>query len=327
MTSLTDRYIWAAGRSVPETQREEFGRELRERIGDAMDARVESGADHVAAERDALAELGDPARTAASYIDRPLHLIGPRYFLSWLRLLKTIALVALPFGTAGILLGQLISGAPAGQIVGATVSGALSIAVHVFFWVTLLFVIIERSGGAVPAGKWSVEQLPEIPDSGSTARRTDLIASLVFLALFIGALVWQHFGVVFLDGVRQPIPLLNPELWSFWIPYFILLLVLEAAFAVAVFRTGWTWPLAVVNAVMNLAFVIPALWLFLAGSLLDPALLDVVGWPWSSSAGPVIVAATTVAVIAGAAWEIFDGFRRAAREGTARQVQPAHQEP
>ncbi len=324
MTSLTDRYIWAAGRSVPEAQREEFGRELRERIGDAMDARVESGTDRLAAEQDALAELGDPARTAASYIDRPLHLIGPRYFLSWLRLLKTIGLVALPFGTAGILLGQLISGAPFGQIVGATISGALSIAVHVFFWVTLIFVIIERSGGAVPAGKWSVEQLPEIPDSGRAARRTDLVASLAFLALFIGAVIWQHFGVVFRDGAREPIPLLNPELWSFWIPYFILLLVLEGAFAVAVFRTGWTWPLAVANAVMNLAFVIPALWLFLAERLVDPAFLEVIGWPWSSTAGPVIASIAAVAMILGAAWEIFDGFRRAAREGTARQVQPAH---
>ncbi|MEE2570531.1 permease prefix domain 1-containing protein [Pseudarthrobacter sp. J64] len=322
MTSLTDRYIWAAGRSVPDGQRTEFGQELRERIGDAIDARMASGADQDAAEREALAELGDPARTAARYIDRPLHLIGPRHYLSWLRLLKTIAAVALPFGAAGILLGQLISGAPAGQIIGATVAGAISIAVHVFFWVTLVFVIVERSGSA-PTEKWSLEQLPELPDSGRTARRSELIASLVLLAAFIAAIVWQHFGVVFRDGVREPIPLLNPALWSFWIPYFILLLVVEAAFAVAVFRTGWTWTLAIVNAVLNLAFIVPAMWLFLTGQLVDPAFLGAIGWPWGPTSGPVIAAGAAVAVFLGAGWDIFDGFRRATSDSTSRQVQPA----
>lgn len=43
MTSLTDRYVWAAARTLPETQRAEFDRELRERIGDATDALVETG--------------------------------------------------------------------------------------------------------------------------------------------------------------------------------------------------------------------------------------------------------------------------------------------
>ena len=35
MTTLTDRYVWAAARTLPESQRAEFDRELRERIGDA----------------------------------------------------------------------------------------------------------------------------------------------------------------------------------------------------------------------------------------------------------------------------------------------------
>ena len=43
MTTLTDRYVWAAARTLPEAQRAEFDRELRERIGDAIDALVETG--------------------------------------------------------------------------------------------------------------------------------------------------------------------------------------------------------------------------------------------------------------------------------------------
>jgi hypothetical protein len=42
-TTLADRYVWAAGRSVRRTKRAEFARELRERIGDATDALRETG--------------------------------------------------------------------------------------------------------------------------------------------------------------------------------------------------------------------------------------------------------------------------------------------
>ena len=59
--TLTDRYVWAAARTVPEAQRAEFGRELRERIGDATDALVQTGRAPADAERMALVELGDPA--------------------------------------------------------------------------------------------------------------------------------------------------------------------------------------------------------------------------------------------------------------------------
>ena len=125
MTTLSDRYVWAASRTLPEPQRPEFGRELRERIGDSIDSRIEQGAPPAEAEWDALAELGDPAQLAAAYVDRPLQLIGPRYFLTWWRLLKTLLILVLPIATAGVLLGQLISGATVGQIIGNTVVAAL----------------------------------------------------------------------------------------------------------------------------------------------------------------------------------------------------------
>ena len=49
--SLTDRYVYAAARSVPEAQRTDLERELRERIGDATDALVETGRAPADAER------------------------------------------------------------------------------------------------------------------------------------------------------------------------------------------------------------------------------------------------------------------------------------
>jgi len=77
MTSLTERYLATALRGIPERQRADVDRELRSSIADAVEDRVVAGEDRVAAEKDVLEGLGNPARLAAEYDGRKLHLIGP----------------------------------------------------------------------------------------------------------------------------------------------------------------------------------------------------------------------------------------------------------
>lgn len=313
MNTLTDRYVWAAARTLPETQRAEFGRELRERIGDVIDARVERGATPVEAEHAALVELGDPVQLASSYIDRPLQLIGPKYFLTWWRLLKLLLVIVVPLAAAGVLLGQLISGAEIGEMIGTTIGTTLSVAVNLCFWVTLVFAVLERSPGtSVPVTTWTPEQLPQQRDDARAGRLGDLIASVVFLTIFAVVIVWQQFGIIWIDGERQSIPVLDPALWSFWIPWFLVLLVLEIVFAIIIYLHGWTWTMAGINVLLSVAFTVPALWLFLSGQLFDPAFVDAVGWPWGD-ASSVTVAVIVFAVIGVTVWDIIDGFLKAAR--------------
>ncbi|KRC60548.1 hypothetical protein ASE14_05955 [Agromyces sp. Root81] len=323
MTTLTDRYVWAAARTLPETQRADFDRELRERIGDATDALVEAGSSPVDAERSALTELGDPAALAAQYVDRPLQLIGPRYYLMWWRLLKVLYSIVLPIGAAGVLLGQLLSGADIGEAIGSTVTTAISIAVNLGFWTTLVFAVLERTtaGAGQPgiAAVWTLDMLPALPEPAKTSRLGELIGSLVFLGIFAAAIVWQQFGVVFHDGVREPIPLLEPALWSFWLPYFLALIALEILFAIALYAWGWNWWLALANLVLNVAFTVPALWLFLTGQLISDEALAAMQWPWGSS-GPVIVAIIVVVVIGAATWDVIDGGIKAWRATRARRA-------
>jgi hypothetical protein len=317
MTTLTDRYVWAATRSLPEAQRDELGRELQERIGDAIDARIESGSAHAEAERAALVELGDPAQLVAAYVDRPLHLIGPQFFLTWWRLLKLLLAVVLPFAAAGVLLGQLIAGAGVGQMIGATIGTTLTVAVHLCFWTTLAFAIAERAPQAAPVEHWAPEQLPQPRDDDRVSRRADLIASLLFLSLLAAAIVWQQFGVVWRDGERQPIPALDSALWSGWIPFFLGLLVLEAAFAVVLYLRGWSWVMAGVNLLQGVAFTVPALWLFLSGQLIAPALLAEIGAPWDGDASAAISAVVVVAGVGIALWDVVDGCLKASRSRPA----------
>jgi hypothetical protein len=321
MTTLTDRYVWAATRSVPDSQRTDLERELRERIGDATDALVETGRAPGDAERMALVELGDPAALAASYVDRPLQLIGPRYYLTWWRLMKTLYSVVLPIAVAAVAFAQVLSGAQVGEVIGSAIGVGISIAVHLGFWTTLAFAVLERSPAKGADLVWTPDLLPPLPELSRPGRRSELIGSLVFLGIFAVVIVWQHFGLPWVDAL-ETIPLLDPDLWTFWIPYFLVLIVLEMLFAIAIYAWGWNWWLAAANLVLNVAFTVPALWLFTTGQLINPEALEAMGWPWGD-AGEVIVPLIVVVVVGVAVWDVIDGVIKTVRAHGAGRVAAA----
>lgn len=324
MTSLTDRYIWAAVRTVPESQRSDIGPEIREMIEEAVDARLASGQDASEAEFAALTRLGDPERLAADYADRPLTLIGPRYYLDWLRLLRTITFTAVPIAAIAVLVVQLLTTGSIGGAIGSAVTTAVNVTVHIGFWTTLLFVVLERSEGTETFGEWTPDRLPELPERSRDGRLPDLIASLVFLALVAGAIIWQQAGTVVEDDDGGAIPLLDPALWSLWLPWFLGLIAAEAIFAVRLYRRGWSWAAAVVNSVLGLAFAVPAVLLVLGDGVLNPAFLDAVGWSPDAVTGggwtvSTIVAASVVIITA---WDVVDGFVKAKRASAPPSRRP-----
>src|SRR4051794_9452026 len=175
--TLTDRYIDAAMRSVPEKQRDDLSAELRASIDDQIDARIDAGEAQTAAERAVLTELGDPDKLAAGYLERPLWLVGPRYYLDWWRLLKLLWAIVPVCAAFGVALGQTLAGAPFGAIAGSVVAAVIGVIVHVGFWVTLVFVILERTGHeTMDPSPWTPDRLPEPKASGATF--AEMVASL-----------------------------------------------------------------------------------------------------------------------------------------------------
>lgn len=320
--SLTERYIYAATRSVPEKNRSDLAAELSASIADAVDARVDAGETTLAAERAVLTEMGDPDRLAADYSDRPAFLIGPRYYFEWQRLVKVLLAIVLPIAIAGVTLGQLLAGADFGTAVGSVVATAIAIGLHLVFWPTLIFALLERNSGASPletgrataAGPWApwtLDRLPEIRAKGlGTA---DLVASLVYVALLTAAILWdQLVGFVFVDG--DGIPLLDPALWTLWIPVLLIALAGEAVFAIVLFRIGrWTPGLAVANAALALLFAVPIVWLSASGMLFNPAFFEATAGADAAAVASVvgIVIACTAAAIA--LWDIVDGVIKTVR--------------
>lgn len=157
-TTLTQRYIAATVKSLSPAAQVDVRAELEASIADAIEGRVEQGEKREDAERTVLTELGDPTVLAAGYADRPLHLIGPRYYVTWWRLVKLLLMIVPVCVVGGVALGQTLSGAPIGTIIGQSIAAGLSSIVHVCFWVTLVFAVLERTGADMGL-QWDVDQL------------------------------------------------------------------------------------------------------------------------------------------------------------------------
>lgn len=325
MATLSERYVAAVSRRVPENQRTDVELEVKAAIGDLVDARLAAGETPAGAEREALAELGDPVRLAADYAGRPLHLIGPALYPDYIRLLTVLLAVVVPIAGAGVLLGTLLASGNPGETAANTVLTVMSVILHIFFWVTLIFALIERGGTKKPLTRWDPEQLPDVPQAGQP-RLGDTIVSIVLLLFAAGYILWQQFRSPFTDTAGAPVPLFDPALWSFWLPYFIAVLASGIVLEVVRYHLGgWNLPLFTINLVLNLAVAVPAVWLLLAGQLLHDEFLDRLTW-WPSAQTDA-TAAGVVVIIGITVWDIIDTAVKTRRDRhlAARHTESARQ--
>jgi hypothetical protein len=317
MSTLTDRYIWGVLRAVPEPQRAELEPEIRAMVDDAIEARAaNAGPDRTAGdavERAALTELGDPELLAARYTGRSLVLIGPRLFLTWRRLLVVLLPIVVPLSALGVMVAQSLAGqTDVGAILGSGVSVAYNVAIQLVFWFTLVFAILDRAGDTSLDDEWSVDHLPALPTTGrlSAVELALSIGGLVFVAVFI---VWQQVARPIVVG-DVAYPVLDPALWSFWLPWFLGVIAIEVVFTALLYRAGrWTWPFATVNAVLAAAFAVPAFWLLQSDRLWNPAAVTALqGAGYGGAIAPMtVIIAISILVIS--AWDAVDGGIKAYR--------------
>lgn len=312
-TSLTDRYVSATVRGLDDTQRVDVERELRATIEDMVDARLDSGASSPEeAERAVLVELGDPMRLAAGYSGSPLHLIGPAVFPQYRRLVTLLLWIVVPIVVAVTLVVRLFVDDIASDGVGAAFGSAavvgLQTAVHIGFWTTLVFALIERSDPR-SVGEWNPDQLPE-DDASRSVGIGETVATIVMLVITALALVWQQTSSP-LRAAGEVVPVIEPGLWSLWIPVLLVIAAAHVAVAVAVFRARrWTLPLALTGVVLDVAAAAIVLALLAADRFFNPAFLDLVtdgGWTGAARQLPLSV---TIGIVAVVLWDQVETFRR-----------------
>jgi hypothetical protein len=310
MSELTDRYVAATLRTIPEKQRADIDAELRGSIADAIDARSDGGEDPAEAERGVLTDLGDPDRLAAGYAGRPSYLIGPDHFFTYKRLLVVLLFTVVPIVVAVTVFGMVLGGEDIGQIALTAWMTAITLSVHVGAWTTLVFYLIDRYGG-METTDWSLDRLPTATETGE-AKLGEMIATVAFLSLMVAGLALSASVSPFTDAEGAMIPFFDPELWPFWIPYFILVLVAEIVFEVVRFRVGrWTWAMATVNLVLNLLFAVPAIYLLVTDQVFNPAFFAEIGWDPEPVSGDALIRIVIASIALVAVWDVFSGYRKA----------------
>jgi hypothetical protein len=317
--TLTERYLAATLRGIPERQRADVERELRSSITDAVEDRVEAGEDRAVAEKAVLEGLGSPTALAASYSGRPMYLIGPDMFPAYQHILIMLVAIVVPvvaviqtavgIGGGGDYLDALLGG----------LAAALNIGVQLAFWVTVVFVVLERaefarearSEIAVATSRWTVDMLPETTEDRVTIGE---VAGEVFTTLltigglfFLRDLAWETNS----GGMS----VLNPDLSFFWLPALIILMAAIGLVWIVVYLVGrWTLWLASAFAVLEAGFALPIIALALDGEIINPAFAAEIGWPpLAEGDGPAMLA-LAAGILLVTAWEIVSAVRRALRD-------------
>lgn len=313
-SSLTDRYVTAVLAGVPAEQRAKVDADLRRSIEEAVASNAAGGTAPGDAERAALTELGDPMRVSASYSGRELHLIGPAFYPDYIRLLRLLLTIVVPI--VGVVVGTAtaISGADLWNVIAAGFGAAFSVGVQVAFWVTLVFAIIDRRGAESRSATstWDLDDLPEPPSRRISLGST--IGSIAGLAVLAWFLLWQPGYQETFDPGGPSIPILDPALSEFWIPFLVAVVLASIALEIVKYLKGhWTVPLAAVNTVLSLAFAIPAVWLASTGQLLNPDFLATITIDGVASVLDGVPALIAWVIVVVSAIDIAEGWWKALR--------------
>lgn len=267
---LINLYIQEVTRRLPEKIREDISLELRSTILDTLpNDFTENDV------KQSLEKLGNPAVLASRYRERPMHLIGPKFYDMYITILKMVMpivaiVIFIIFFTEkfGSIFGSETSPLViAPVIVGEAIWLLLNTIIQVFFWVTIVFIILERTIGSaddiplsLSGAKWTpkdLENLPYIP-----LKREITKGEVVFTLFWTVLWATLYFNATNIIGVYQrnnsglafTLPIFNQEILMSYLAIVIIIIVLEI-FRVAYMAIArqWTFNLAVSNALINLA--------------------------------------------------------------------------
>ncbi|MDF2674744.1 MAG: hypothetical protein K0R09_3012, partial [Clostridiales bacterium] len=143
-----DRYVLAVAERLPEDIREDIKNELYTNIEDMLPENPLE--DDI---RIVLEKLGDPVKLANEYRGTKRYLIGPDMYDSYISVLKLVTgIVAIVFVIVSLLKAAVNPPASEGligmsiDILANTIGAVIEGAIQGFMWVTLVFVILERTG-------------------------------------------------------------------------------------------------------------------------------------------------------------------------------------
>lgn len=317
--NLIDRYVYAVAQYLPKDVREDIQKELRANIEDMLPENY--------TEKDVyqvLEELGNPMELANEYNPKKRYLIGPGYFDKYIAILKMVVGICIAVSVGISILVAVVNPSDADittrvvEIFTSVITGALVAAVQGTFWVTIIFVILERSGvetGHYPfyGEKWTPESLPEItPSDRLKISRGETAFSMICTIVFTAVLYLQPQLIAVYskgeEGIVNSTSLFNvSRLKVYMIIIFILAVVQLGVFVWKYVKERWNLPLIICDAVYNVMLCILVVTMLSDSALFNaefvPAIAALTKGPMNTIAlwfdrGKIIFAAFFIAICA-----------------------------
>lgn len=324
-------YIQEVTRRLPEKSRDDIALELQSTIEDMLpEPHTEDDVKSV------LEKLGDPAVLAEGYRDQPAYLIGPRYYEVYVNLLKIVVPIAIVFSLIMVIIGSMFGhaeGAPTElvglEIVGEVMGTMISVSAQAFFWITIIFTVIDRvdrNGDfrrSNKTQKWTADQLKKAPQ---IVVKRAISQFEVFQAIFWTA-VWVtiYFNAYRIVGIyeggwgklRFVTPAVNQDVLNAYMPAIIIMLLLTCVLILfKILLKQWTKPLAILNTVHEL---FAALWIVMIlshPSIYDPGFIRYLVEKFGTASEMYLDRALWLVIVIfviSAIWNSIDGFRKASR--------------
>ncbi|MBE7122460.1 HAAS signaling domain-containing protein [Bacillus cereus] len=328
--SLIDIYVEEVAKRLPEKNREDIILELRSTIEDMLPDDYNEDD-----EKSVLEKLGSPVSLANGYLDRPMHLIGPRYFDVYTTLLKMIipiaAVIALIAMVAENFIGYTGDQAVLDvilKLIGKGIGEIVEVGLHVFFWLTLVFAILERTDkdkGNQPLTtslkKWTPDDLKNISyvPKKKAISKFEVFGGLMWTAIWATLYFYANHLVGVYNGTENGLKFIAPTfnqdvLLQYW-PIILLMIVFEIAISLYKLVQGqWTQKLAIGNAILQVAGTIVFIVIVVNPHLFNEGFITYMANVFTISPEGFktwLVGGGIIFYTLSAAFNIFDGFRKA----------------
>ncbi|HEK9099783.1 TPA: hypothetical protein SUB30_001045 [Bacillus pseudomycoides] len=266
--NLIEIYIQEVTRRLPEESREDIALELKSTIEDMLlDDYSEENIKVV------LEALGNPAILASKYRDRPMHLIGPHYFEAYVTLLKMIVPIAATIALISLIAEYFVGYRGEEAVINVVLDiisfgiwKIIEVGMQVFFWLTLVFALIERVDHSKTSHafttritKWTADNLKNISyiPKKKAITKCEVFGSLLWTAIWATVYFYANQLVGMYRGSTHGLDFVTSAfnqdvLLQYW-PLVLVVIVLEIALSIyKLMKRQWTKGIAICNTALQL---------------------------------------------------------------------------
>ncbi|BCB03620.1 HAAS signaling domain-containing protein [Bacillus sp. KH172YL63] len=276
---MIEKYIYAVTSRLPQSQREEIGKELRGLIHDMLEER---GDEEV---KEVLLELGSPREMADQYRGTGRYLISPTLFQHYTSVLKIVLGSILIALCTVFIVETILEPVRIIHHLFGLMGSIFGVCLQTFAWITIVFAFLEYKQ-VIPEDMkrgqnkaWKPEDLPPIPTKQKKIKRgevlTGLIFSIVILIAFVSSTEFLGVPVFKEDELKGIAYFLNRDTYENFLPAIYLIVGLSIAKESMKLIIGrWTGKLAVLILIMNVITLMTGLFLLRDGAIWNPSFVE-----------------------------------------------------